>query len=176
MTFNPLDAAVDHILLSNRKSPGLAVISNASSPRRWDERKGYALSGARVIFRGIGLARPMVTLRLFTTQDWDDWHAWKDLVQRPPVGARSRAQDIWHPILEDLGVISVVVENVVQPRQVADGEWNIDVKFIEFRRPVPTLETIGSSQQRSTDPLDAVISGLTTQVDALSTAVDQADL
>jgi hypothetical protein len=145
MTFNPLDEPVDYILLANQKSPGIAVVEAASSPRQWDERKGYALSGARVVFKGIGLARPIVTLRLLTTEDWDAWHQWRPLVQRPPVGVRARAQDIWHPILEDLGIVSVVVEDVSQPRQVADGEWNIEIKFIEFRRPVFTLETIGSS-------------------------------
>jgi len=168
MTFNPELAPVDYILLANRRSPGLAVVNAASSPRKWDERKGYALSGARVIFRGIGLARPIVTLRFLSSQDWLDWHAWRDLVQRPPLGVRARALDIWHPILEDLGIVSVVVEDVLQPKQVADGEWNVDIKFIEYRRPVFTLESIGSSQERSTDPVDRYIEALTSQVQALA--------
>ncbi len=146
MTFNPLDDPIDFVTLAGQRSPGLAVVSNVTSPRRWDERRGYALSGARVVFRGIGLARPIVTLRLFTTEDWNGWHGWRELVQRPPIGERARAQDIWHPKLEDYGIVSVVVEDVLDPRQVADGEWNIDIKFIEFRRPVPTLESIGSSE------------------------------
>ncbi len=146
MTFNPLDDPIDFITLAGERSPGLAVVSNVTSPRRWDERRGYALSGARVVFRGIGLARPIVTLRLFTTEDWNDWHDWRELVQRPPIGERATAQDIWHPKLEDYDIVSVVVEDVLDPRQVADGEWNIAIKFIEFRRPVPTLESIGSSE------------------------------
>lgn len=148
MTFNPVSEPIDYVLLANRRSPGLATLSNVSSPRRWDERKGYALSGARVVFRGIGLARPILTLRLYTEQDFADWHEWRSLVQRPPVGERARAQDIWHPILEDLGITKVVVEDVLQPRQTADGEWSIDIKFIEFRRPVRTLESIGASEER----------------------------
>lgn len=168
MTFNPIDAPVDYILLANRKSPGIAVLSNVSSPRMWDERKGFALSGARVVFKGIGLARPIVTLRLLTSADFDAWNEWRELVQRPPVGSRARAQDIWHPILEDLGIGSVVVEDVGQPMQVADGEWNIEIKFIEFRRPVVTLETIGSSQTSPTDPVDIYIEQLTAQVNTLA--------
>ncbi len=171
MTFNPEIAPVDFILLANQRSPGLAVISNANSPRRWDERKGYALSGSRVIFRGIGLARPIVTLRLLSFEDWVDWHLWRPLIQRPPVGERSKALDIWHPILEDLGIISVVVEDILQPKQVADGEWNIDIKFIEFRRPKRTLETVGSSKERSNDPADRILEALTTQVDTLASAL-----
>lgn len=148
MTFQPNTDPVDYILLANQKSPGIAIVSNASSPRRWDERKGYALSGGRVVYRGLGLARPIVTLKLFEDQDWADWHAWKPLVQRTPIGERARAKDIWHPILEDLDIVAVVVEDVVQPVQVGDqGEWHVVIKFIEFRRPKPTLEIIGASEE-----------------------------
>lgn len=175
MTFNPISEPVDKILLANRESPGLAVISNVDSPRMWDERKGYALSGARVVFRGQGLSRPIVTLRLFTDDDFAAWHDWRPILDLPPreqlapdagfaqrsVFRRGRlALDIWHPILEDLGVAKVVVENVTQPRQVADGEWNVVINFIEFRRPVRRLITAEASQERPTDPADITIENL----------------
>jgi hypothetical protein len=168
MSFNPTTTPVDYILLANRRSPGIAEVNAANSPRRWDERRGYALSGARVVYRGIGLTRPIVTLRLYTDQDWQDWHEWRDLVERPPVGERARALDIWHPILEDLQVTSVVVEDVLQPKQTADGEWSIDIKFIEFRRPVRALSVPEGSEERSDDPVDRYIEQLTSQVQALA--------
>ena len=135
----------------------------------WDERRGFALSGARVVFRGIGLARPIVTLRLVTSADFDAWHDWRELVQRPPIGERGRrAQDVWHPILEDLEIVSVVVEDVAQPVQVEDGVWDIAIKFIEYRRPVVTLETIGSSEAAPTDPIERVTETLAGQFNALA--------
>lgn len=174
MTFNPLDEPIDHILLANLRSPGIAVIANADSMRRWDERRGYALSGARVVFRGIGLAKPIVTIRLFTTSDWNDWHQWREDVglQLPPRGERARAKDIWHPILEDLGIVSVVIQNVLQPKQVADGEWNIDIKMIEFRVPIRTLETIGSSEERQLTEAEQLILDLESQRDVLSAELE----
>lgn len=168
MTFNPVTNPVDYILLSNRRSPGLATVAGANSPRRIDIRRGYALSGSRPVFRGIGLARPIVTLRLFESQDWDDWHAWKELVQRPPRGERPRARDIWHPILEDQGVSSVLTEDVGQPMQTADGEWSIAIKFVEFRRPVIALAIPDGSDEEPTDPADIVIRGLRNRLNALS--------
>lgn len=168
MSFNPITSPVDYILLANRRSPGLATLSNVSSPRNWDERRGFALSGASVVFRGIGLARPIVTLRLVSSADFDAWHEWRELVQRPPIGERGHAQDIWHPILEDLEIVSVVVEDVAQPNQVEDGVWDIVIKFIEFRRPVVTLETVGSSETTPTDPVDRYIDELSAQVNALA--------
>jgi hypothetical protein len=168
MAANPITTPVDYILLSNQRSPGLAEVSAANSPRMWDERRGFALSGSRVVFRGIGLAYPIVTLRLFSDQDWKDWHQWKPLVQRPPIGERAHAMDIWHPFLEDLGITSVVVQDVLQPRQTADGEWSIDIKFIEFRRPTLMLEIPEASEERSDDPVDQTIERLTAQVQELA--------
>lgn len=147
MPFNPLLEPVDYIMLAAQQSPGLATITGASSPRRWDKRKGYAQTGARVVFRGVDLASFTVTLRLYSDLDWKNWHGWRPLVQRPPVGERARAMDIYHPMLEDLGIKSVVVEDVSQPRQTADGEWSIDIKFIEYRRPLPRVAPIDSSEE-----------------------------
>ena len=168
MSFDPLTDPVDYILLANRRSPGLATVAGASSPRRWDKRKGYAQTGARVVFRGIDLSSFVVTLRLYTRQDWADWHEWRPLVQRPPVGERARAQDIWHPILEDLGIKSAVVEDVGQPRQTGDGEWSIDIKFIEYRRPLPRIQPIdGSEARRPPTALEREIIGNSAQIEAL---------
>lgn len=175
MTFNPYRDPVDYILLAGEKSPGVAIVSEASSPRQWDERKGFARSGARVVFRGIGLSHFTVTLRLASESDFDAWEAWKPLVDRPPVGERARAKDIWHPILEDLGISSVVVEEVIQPTQNENGIWDAVIRFIEYRRPVRILEPIEGSEEVPT-PLsedDLVIRALTGQLTALGDELER---
>lgn len=136
MSFDPINSPIDHILLANRKSPGIAVVRGASSPRFWDKRRGFALSGARIFFRGNDLSEFFVTLRLLNEKHFDDWHEWRDLLKRPEPGVRQTALDIWHPILEDMEIISAVVLDWNQPTQIADGEWTVDVKFMEYRRPV----------------------------------------
>ena len=146
MSWTPLREPVDFIRLAGRESPGIATVTGASSPRRWDVRKGYALSGATTVFRGMDVAKFKVALRLYSEEDWDAWHSWKELVQRPPSGTRPRALDIWHPVLEDCGIKSAVVENVSQPEQTtADGEWTITIDFIEHRARQPiSIMTEGS--------------------------------
>lgn len=166
MTFNPLSDPVDYILLSGVRSPGLAVLSGAGSPRGWDERRGYGLTGSTLIFRGNRLSRFACTLRLFTDEHWAEWEDFKDLVQRPPVGERDRAMDIWHPILVDLEINSVVVENVAQP--IREGEsniWKIDIKFIEFRRPEFALSQPEGSESEDNDPNSRRIEALTAIVE-----------
>ena len=168
MTWDPITGAVDYVLLAGRRSPGLAEITGGASARQWDERRGYGLSGARVVFRGVKLSRPTLKLRLITAQDWVDWEAWRDLVTKPPPMVRPRAMDIWHPLLEQIGVSSVVVEDLSQPEQTGDGEWTITIKLIEYREPVYALAAPTASQEQAQDPVDAQIERLTAQVQALA--------
>jgi len=160
VTFQPLTEAIDYVLLAGRRSPGIAEIVDASSPRRWDERRGYALSGATLIFRGVGLARWKLVLRLYTDQDWEDWHSWRELVQRPPLGERARHLEIVHPILEDLGVSACAVAELKQPTQGEAGEWIIEIAMIEYRVPTIALSEPEGAQDRPTDPVDRTIEAL----------------
>ena len=187
MTFNPISEPVDHILLAGRRSPGLATIRGAGIAARWDERRLYAAGGAFVVYRGQKLSKFTVTLRLYTEQDWSDWHEWRPLVQRPPPPEprgpgsdlaillhRPRAKDIWHPILEDLEIRSVVIEAVLQPQQTADGEWSIEIKMIEYRPPQLALTGIEGSDdvepqnenERRIASQDAEIQGLEAAIQA----------
>lgn len=225
MTFDPLRSPIDYALVAGQRTPGICEIIAADSPRRWDERRGYGLSGATVVYRGAGLSRPTMLLRLITDQHWEDWRAFAPLVLREPspdaaevrsrerrieaarterdglaravavnprLGndprvtdrlsranrraseptplqalRRPRALDVWHPILEDLGIRSVVVENVLQPRQTADGEWTIEVKLIEHRVPVYTLARPEGSQAQPQDRFEQLIQEQDAQNQAL---------
>lgn len=171
MTFRPLTEPIDYIVLAGRRSPGIATIEGAATPRDFQERRGFGISFAMLRFRGVRLARFKVLLRLVTDEDWDGWHEWKDLVARPelesnprratPPGAFPRLtappMDIEHPILADLGVTSAVVEDQLQPVQSADGEWVIEIRFIEYRAPVIALERTEGAQARSGDNIENAI-------------------
>jgi hypothetical protein len=133
--WNPLTSPIDYYLLLRRKSPGLSEVAGASQPRKWDERGGYGLSGAFLVYTGDGLAHFSIHTHLFTVDDWDEWNQWKQIVSKPPAGTRPKALDIWHPFLEDLGITSVIVENRMQPVDVGGGEWVHEIKFGQWRMP-----------------------------------------
>lgn len=158
MTFNPLTTPVDHIVLAGRRSPGLATIEGAGTPRDFEERRGFGISFGRLRFRGVKLARFKVLLVLVTEQHWADWHEWKGLVARPEIESDPRRQsttfprltappmDIEHPILADMGITSCVVEDALQPVQTGDGEWTIEIRCIEYRAPIVALEATQGSR------------------------------
>lgn len=161
MTWDPLIEPADKIWLAQRWSPGLCDISGANSPREWEERKGYGYSGALIIFRGVGLAHFSVKFRLYTSQDWIDWALFKPLVDKPPYGHRPRAIDIWHPLLVDQGIYAVGVEDLGQPEQTQDGEWTIEIKFVEYRQPKYSQATPDGAKATPADPFEQRIEQLT---------------
>jgi hypothetical protein len=166
VTFNPLTRPVNVVVIGGATSPGIATIRDADSPRRLVERNGVGLSGATVRFQGQMLSHPVVELRLYTPQDWDDWDTFRQTVQPPPLGTRARALAIEHPILEDLGITSVLVKNVRQP--VPEGEtgvWIIVIELIEFRRPTFQASAPDGAQAGPEDPVDIEIAALTAEVD-----------
>ena len=178
MSFEPLTTPIDHILLSGERSPGIASVTGADSERELQERRGYGLGGAFVVYKGIKLIEPKVTLKLVTVDDWNDWHEWRPVLSRPPTGRRPQALDIWHPILEDQGVTSVLVKKVGQPVPSDDGSWTITIDFKEYRRPQRALATAdGSSTERLTPGELAILAqqnqneNLTRQRDALAGSV-----
>lgn len=171
MTFNPLTAPVDYIVLAGRRSPGLATIEGADTPRNFVERRGFGISFGTLRFRGVGLAHFKVLLRLVSEEDFEAWHDWKSLVARPTSESNPRRKgvsaimprlhappmDIEHPILADLDITSAVVENVLQPVQTGDGEWTIEIHFGEYRARVIALEETQGSVARQSDNIENAI-------------------
>ena len=171
--WNPYDNPVDYVLLASQKTPGIATVEGFGSPRKWDERKGYGTSGTTIVYTGDDLSKGSVKIKLYTPQHWSDWYTFKPIVDKPPKGAKPKAIDIWHPHLQDLGVTSVVVEDLIQPIQTADGEWTIEIKLIQYRAPKPAIAVPSGSTTKppaaeTPSPADKMIADLTNQVNQLA--------
>lgn len=160
MTWDPLIEPADKIWLVQQWSPGLCDISGANSPREWEQRKAVGWSGAIVVYKGVDLARFSVRLRLYTSDDWVDWSRFKPLVDKPPPRKRPRAMDIWHPLLVDQGIYSVVVEDLGQAEQTGEGEWTIEIKMVEYRFPKYAQVKLEGAQATEDDPFERKIKEL----------------
>lgn len=162
-SFNPLITPVDYIMLGihdprkrsivrvvGSRSPGLAEVKKASTPRKWDKRLGYGLSGSFPIFRGRDLAQFDVILRLTEDEDWIDWNNWKPLVEAPPFGKFAKALDIWHPWTEAAKIKSCVVIDVLEPEPDEFGTYTITIQMLEWRRP--TIELSKPEASKGQEP------------------------
>lgn len=178
MSWSPIQSPQDWILLSNRRSPGVADVGGAALKQRLDVRKMMGMSGGIIVWTGQDLCPFTVKLRLYEQKDWDDWASWKSIVLAKPKittglapGAIvSQALDIQHPLLEQVGIRAAVVHEVLQPIPTNEtGEWTIEIKFIEFRgRPKMQMAKAEGSKATPTDPVDKYIDQLTAQRDALA--------
>jgi hypothetical protein len=149
VTWNPIEQPTDYALIAGKRTPGLCDVVGAGSPRAWDERRGYGLSGSTVVFRGTRLADFTLRLRLYTVDDWSAWAEFKPTVLRPPAGERARALDIVHPQLAEVEIAACVIKDVKAPVKTSpEGEWTIEIMCQEFRRPVVAVAPIGSSAPR----------------------------
>ncbi len=158
MSWNPNSQPIDYFTLAGQKSPGIAELENGGDLlRELKERRGFGVSGAFAVFSRVPLVNFTFKIRLVTPEHWAAWHVWKSIVYKLPE-KRIGALDFWHPLLEDHGVKSVIVQSISTPkREGEDGGWAVLIGFKEQRAPKLTLSTPQASQSTPQDPYDAAI-------------------
>jgi hypothetical protein len=161
----------DLIVLAGTTSPGQAEIVGGGSPREWDKRKGYGLSGATLVYTGDGLAEFSVKISM-----WDETQLFQYegdfalILAKPPTGKKPKALDFYHPLLSEppIGIRAVVILDVSPLEQIADGMWTVTVKFQQYRAPKPALAKPSGSNSNAKvkrpDAADLMITDLTKQM------------
>ncbi|HEX8795450.1 MAG TPA: hypothetical protein VF765_31085 [Polyangiaceae bacterium] len=139
------DPSVDYILIEGTKSPGKATVRGANSPRGWDIRKGYALSGATVVPSGDELAEGIkVLFEFWEESQLTDWYAYAakyfDKSVRFVLGSLTpRPLGIFHPVLAapPIGITEVVVKDCTQLENDGYGLWSCELTLLQYRKPKP---------------------------------------
>jgi hypothetical protein len=154
---NP-NRAYDKVFFSGQPAPGLNIVEGSSgSPRKWQEVGGYGLTGATLRFTGLGLAKFDVIITMITPQHWIEWPRFQGVIAPPRPGVYAKAQSIYHPLLQPLGIHQCVVEDVSIPKQTQAGVWQVWVPCRAFRKPKLTFATPDGAKATPTDPIDAQI-------------------
>lgn len=169
MSFNPIDHStqLDQLMVLAQPSPGISTVEGSSAaPRKWEERGGYGLTGATLVFTGMGLAKFDQVISLYNREDWVAWDKWLKVVAAPPVGKRPRVLDVSHPWLEMFNVFKAAVLDNSLPRQTEDGLWQIVYNWQAFRAPKFTLAKPEGAKATPADPVDAQLDANTALISA----------
>lgn len=146
---NPWDEAdaYDYPSLAGDPCPLLCDIADAKSPREWEVKKAHGNSGATVVFNGDGLAEFPMRVFAWTREHFVAWSPWRAAhIARPPDGSKPKAQDIRHPFLEELGIVSVVVKEESSWKKASPDLWVKDVQFLQYREAEPAQAKPNGSQ------------------------------
>ncbi len=145
-----LDAAFPtqhYISIGGERSPGKATVRGGNTPRGWDIRKGYGLTGATVAPTGDELAAGIVVLfEFWQAAQITAWYAYAakyfdKSVRILPGGKTPKPLGIFHPVLAapPLGMTSFVVKDATQLENDGTGLWSCEVHLLQYRKPKPAL-------------------------------------
>ncbi len=148
---NPLDHPdlYDTVWIGGQESPGICDVAGAGDPRKWDKQDGQGASGATLKFQGKDLSEFEIVFKFWLSEHFEEWESFKRTLEAsaaPPKTAKGfalssngggKALEIRHPLLDGCGIRAVVVRDVGQLTQTADGEWSVTIKLTAWRKPKP---------------------------------------
>lgn len=130
---------MNFVVANGIRSPGRAQITGVSAPHNYQVQEGYALSGATITYRGRGIAKPILTLLLWTDEHFVQWPLFKKALENP-TPTKPFFVEIQHPLFASAGLKAFGVEDLGEPvRSPQGGGWTATIKLIEWRPFKPML-------------------------------------
>lgn len=132
---------LDYVILNGIRTPGRATITGAGSPRTWDKQKGWAMSGATLIFTGDDLSDFEVHVDIWEDRHWTEWTPIAKLLEKRSTGLGAKFLNIIHPQLyrAPLRITAVAVRDVSQWTKSKSGLWSCTIALTDWKAPKPAL-------------------------------------
>lgn len=149
-----------YVVMGGRRTPGIATLSgNSGSPRKWDERAGYGLTGSTLVFTGKGLAKFDVLIELYDAQDFADWAVFLPYILAEK-SLRELVLDTSHPWLAQFKIAKAVVLDIGIPKETDEGVTQVTIPCQAHRKPKFALAKPDSAKATPTDPNEVLIGKL----------------
>lgn len=132
---NPLDnpKAYDSFLLAGTRSPGILRYGNPKREEGWEIVTAKGAAGGETVNNGTKLAKFQFELFLWRAFHYREWEQFKLLFKSSSKeGAQQQALDIYHPILAEIGVTSVVVAAWTPAVPQRGGGSIVQIEFLEY--------------------------------------------
>jgi hypothetical protein len=135
--------AWDTIQIGQQTSPGVAQVGEWKRAHEWDVKKGKGTLGGTVTFVGRPPAKGPIKFLLWTPTHFQAWDTFRPLLKFDPTKQAVQAVDIFHPVLADIDVTSVVTESIGNIVYEGQGLYSITVEFLEYFPP-PRTSAVGT--------------------------------
>lgn len=138
-------AAWQTLTIGGVASPGVIKIdgiSGFSRPTEWDVKKGKGAKSATLTLVQQPPAEGSFTFLLWTSSHFAEWQVFLTYLKfNAQKGVPSDAIQIYHPVLAELDIDSVVTKEVGAIRYVGKGLYERTIEFIEWN-PVPAASIV----------------------------------
>src|SRR5262245_24486168 len=151
---SPLDTPelYDVVYLAGQALPGIAQVSAASRPYKWDAKQAKGSSGATTTYKSEDLAKIKVKLLLWLPEHIVARERPRVPLKSPHDVKQPSALDIQHPYLEELDIRSVVVEDLGQMEHSGKGLFTVTISLLEYRPPKKAGGTPKGSKSAGNSP------------------------
>lgn len=124
-------------------APGIATVTGAERPYKWDVKDAKGNSGATTTYQGEGVVKCKVELHLWKdgtdptdpTDHFAEWDSFRELLQSGMKEKKLRALDVLHPALVDVDVYAAGVERIGQLVPKGGGLWSVTFDLVEYKPP-----------------------------------------
>ncbi len=133
---------LDYLLLGTTRSPGVLKLSEHDRWKNWDVQAAKGTTGASSNLNGDPIGRFTATFHLAEfdgdgapTGDFENWTAFRKLIESLTQGPTPIALPIYHPDLAENGFTEVSSGGIGAAVHDGTGGKSYAVKFIEYKPP-----------------------------------------
>ena len=118
--------------------PGRVRVQGAGAVYQWEVRPGYGRSGAVVVGMGPGISKFTLFVDMWLSEHFVQWEVAKVVLAPPKPLLPTMAIYVSNPILADVGITEIVVEERGQV-DTSGAVWTVPIKCMQYRKPMPAL-------------------------------------
>lgn len=143
---------LDVIAVSGVNSPGLVTLSGFKRENKFDVKEGKGAFGSTTTYVGRPPAKGTLTFRAWTNDQFDAWNDFLPLFQYNPTKKSVTAVEVYHPLLADLEIHSVVATSVSAWENDGTLLWTRTIELLEYF-PAPKVNATSTpSGSQTNDP------------------------
>lgn len=135
---------LDYIVLGDRISPGIVVLSGHDRFKKWDIQEAKGTTGASSQLNGDPVGQFTATFHLASfdetgqpTGDFENWEEFQRLIESMTNGPKPIALPVYHPDLARNKFTELSSGGVGGMVHDGKGGASVVVKFIEYKPPKP---------------------------------------